>query len=190
MPGKNINILWTKQISFRNTYLKRKKNITPQLELEGAITMQIEDIFKKNSLNFQKVDISHITLFKPYPEKVTNYLKCMGKEIKLHRTEHGGAWTTLYNVNDIISSQEPICSEKNLLIIGNGLNGDLLTINLKNNHAGYIFHDDLYEENYTSIEEIYCELSFDIETFIEIALESETYPIDGTMAEQMKSIFQ
>ena len=70
-----------------------------------------------------------------------------------------------------------------MLVIGNGLNGDLLTINLKNTHIGYVFHDDLWEENYLNIEDIYCELPFDIEIFLKMVLEGKSYPIDGTMAE-------
>lgn len=145
--------------------------------------MKTEDIFRKNRVDFQQVDISHIEFFKSFPERVLDYLQCMGKTIRLHETEHGSAWTVLYNVKDIMDNQERICSENSLFVIGCGLNGDLLTINLKNNHAGYIFHDDLWEENYNDISDIYCELPFEFEAFIKMALESESYPIDGTMAE-------
>lgn len=144
--------------------------------------MEIEAIFRRNKIDFQQIDISHIPLFMSLPEKVKEYLKCMGKTIKWHETKSGSAWTTLYGIKDLINSQENICSENNLLIIGNGLNGDLLTVNLKNNHIGYVFHDDLYEENYSGIEEIYCELPFAIDIFLQMILETETYPIDGTMA--------
>ena len=110
----------------------------------------------------------------------------MGKTIKWHETQFGSAWTTLYSVNDIMNCQETICRENNLLVIGNGLNGDLLTINLKNNYIGYIFYDDLLEGNYSNIDDIYCELPFGIEKFLKMIADAENYPIDGTMAEEMK----
>ena len=140
----------------------------------------IETIFKKYKIDFQQVNLSHHPFFMSLslPEKVTEYLQCMGKTIKLHETEYGSVWTTLYNVKDLIDNQYPVCNEKNLLIIGNLLNGDLLTINLKNEHIGYIFHDDLWEENYLNIEDIYCELQFDIEIFLKTILEEKIYPID------------
>ena len=127
----------------------------------------IETIFKKYKIDFQQVNLSHHPFFMSLSlsEKVTEYLQCMGKTIKLHET-------------DLIDNQHPVCNEKNLLIIGHLLNGDLLTINLKNEHIGYIFHDDLWEENYLNIEDIYCELQFDIEIFLKTILEEKIYPID------------
>lgn len=41
----------------------------------------------------------------------------------------------------------------------------------------------------TTIEDIYCELPFDIEVFLNMVLEGKTYPINGTMAEKMKLFF-
>lgn len=140
----------------------------------------IKTIFEKNKIDFQQADISHnpFLMSLSLPEKATEYLQCMGKTIKLHETKYGSIWVTLYNVKDLIDCQYKVCNEKNLLIIGNLLNGDLLTINLKNNHIGYVFHDDLWEENYSSIEDIYCELPLDIEIFLKMILEDKIYPID------------
>ena len=98
-----------------------------------------EDFFIKNHVDFQQTDISHIPFLISLPDNIKDYLKCMGKTIKWHETQFGSAWTTLYSVNDIMNCQETICRENNLLVIGNGLNGDLLTINLKNNYIGLFF---------------------------------------------------
>ncbi len=149
--------------------------------------MGIKDIFIKNNIIFHSTDIPHTTLFHSLPESVAAYLNCMGKTIKLHETEYGSAWTVLYNIEEILNCQETICSENSLLVIGNGLNGDLLTVNLNNCHIGYIFSDDLWEENYDTIEDIYCELPFGIETFLHMAFEDDNYPIDGTMAEELNT---
>lgn len=156
--------------------------------MHGGTMTTIEDILRKNGVNFQPIDISHISFLMSLqlPDKVQNYLQCMGTTIKYHETNRGSAWTTLYNIKDLVEHQHPACNKNNLLVIGNGLNGDLLTINLKNTHIGYVFHDDLCEENYLNIEDIYCELPFDIEVFLKMVLEGKTYPMDGTMAEEMK----
>lgn len=151
--------------------------------------MNIKNIFKKNNIMFRPAEIPDTALFQSLPESIADYLKYMGKTIKLHETEYGSAWTVLYNIEEIQNCQETICSKNNLLVIGSGLNGDLLTINLKNCHIGYIFHDDLWEENYDKIEDIYCELPFGIETFLHMAFEDDSYPIDGTMAEEMNKTF-
>ena len=147
----------------------------------------IEDILRRNHVDFQQIDISQILCFMSIPNNVKEYLNCMGKTIKWHITQYGSAWTTLYSINDLMDYQETVCSDNNLLVIGNGLNGDIITINLKNSHVGYIFHDDLWEDNYSTIEDIYRELPFRIETFLQMVFETESYPIDGTMAEEMIS---
>lgn len=150
-------------------------------------TNQVEEIFRRNHVDFQQIDIAKIPCLMSLPDNVKEYLKCMGKTIKWHVTQFGSTWTTLYSVNELMECQEAVCSENNLLVIGSGLNGDLLTINLKNNHIGYIFHDDLWEENYSTIEDIYRELPLEIAFFLKMVFETETYPIDGTMAEEMIS---
>lgn len=144
----------------------------------------IEDILRKNGIDFRATDIEHSSFLMSLslPDKVKNYLQCMGMTIKYHETNYGSAWTTLYNINDLVEHQHPACNKNDLLVIGNGLNGDLLTVNLKNSCIGYVFHDDLWEESYLSIEDIYCELPFDIESFLKMVLEGKTYPMDGTMA--------
>lgn len=105
------------------------------------------------------------------------------KTIKLHETPYGSAYTTLYAIDNLKEEQYDICLINGLFVIGSGLNGDLLTINLKNLKVGYIFHDDLAEENYDSIEDIYIELPFSIDEFLKIAITTVDYPFDGTRAE-------
>ena len=148
---------------------------------------KIEDSLRRNHVDFHQIDIYQILCFMSIPNNVKEYLNCMGKTIKWHITQYGSAWTTLYSINDLMDYQETVCSDNNLLVIGNGLNGDIITINLKNSHVGYIFHDDLWEDNYSTIEDIYRELPFRIETFLQMVFETESYPIDGTMAEEIIS---
>ena len=53
----------------------------------------IEDILRKNGVNFQLIDISNISLLMslPLPDKVQNYLQCMGTTIKYHETNRGNS---------------------------------------------------------------------------------------------------
>jgi len=105
------------------------------------------------------------------------------KTMKLHETAHGSAYTTLYAIDKLKEEQYDICLINGLFVIGSGLNGDLLTINVKNLKVGYISHDDLEEENYGSIEDIYIELPLSIDEFLEKAIATVDYPFDGTRAE-------
>ena len=145
--------------------------------------MNIEELFKNYKIEFQKIDAVNAMFEESLLEEIVQYLSCMGKTIRLHETPHGSAYTTLFSVYELKREQCTICGKNELLIIGYGLNGDLLTINLKNSHVGYIFHDELCEENYDSIEDIYVELPFGIMTLLDMALAGKDYPFDGYMAE-------
>lgn len=126
-------------------------------------------------------------IFSTLPENIIQYFECMGNTIKLNETGYGSAYTTLFSIDDVEAEQNFVCTENRLLIIGCGLNGDLITINLLNSRVGYVFHDDLWEENYDVFEEIYVELPFGIEQFLNMAIENKDYPIDGNMAENMEN---
>lgn len=107
----------------------------------------------------------------------------LSKTIKLHKTSYGSAYTILYTIDKLKEEQYDVCLKNRLFVIGNGLNGDLLTINLNNLNVGYVFHSDLIEENYSTIDDIYIELPFSIDEFLKIAISTMDYPFDGTRAE-------
>lgn len=146
--------------------------------------MDIATLFEINNIKFRKVDAVGKLGMDSLPESIVSYLECMGTAIKLHETSYGSAYTTLFSMDEMKQEQDAICSQRGLLIIGCGLNGDLITINVENMHVGYVFHDDLWEENYEVIDDIYIELPFEIDTFLDMALKGIDYPIDGTMAEK------
>ena len=145
--------------------------------------MTIEKIFENSGSIIKKVDCFNDAFFGSLPEDILRYLKCMGTTVRLHETVHGSAYTTLFSIYDIKHEQDIICSENGLLIIGNGLNGDLLTINLSNRRVGYVFHDELWEDNFEVFEDIYIELPFEIDTFLNMAIEGTNYPYDGYTAD-------
>ena len=146
--------------------------------------MNLEKLFTQHNIPFQKADVMSLNKLNALPESVLCYLEYMGKEIRLNITPHESAKTTLYAAADIEMQQNEHCTEYGLLVIGNWLNGDLLTIHQRNGRVGYLFHDDLWEENYDVLEEIYVELPYDIEQFVEKALSGLEYPADGLMAEK------
>ena len=148
-------------------------------------TMTIVELFDKNNISYQSVVCSNDVFFSGLPISAIQYLNCMGSTISLNETTYGSAYTTLFSVDEIKNEQNTICTENNLLVIGYGLNGDLLTLSLSNSKVGYVFHDELREEFFEVFEDIYVEMPFKIEEFIEMAIENKNYPIDGTMAEKL-----
>lgn len=147
--------------------------------------MNIEELFKQNSISCKMVDCSADVFFAGLPINMIQYFNCMGRTISLNKTTYGSSYTTLFSVNEIKDEQYEICTKNNLLVIGCGLNGDLLTFSLLNSKVGYVFHDELWEETFDVFEDVYVELPFGIEEFLEMAIENRNYPIDGTMAEEL-----
>lgn len=147
--------------------------------------MNISELFKKNNISYKMVDCSRDVFFAVLPNNMIQYFNCMGRTISLNKTTYESAYTTLFSVNEIKDEQSTICTKNNLLVIGYGLNGDLLTFSLSNSKVGYVFHDELWEETFDEFEDIYVEMPFGIEEFLEMAIENRNYPIDGTMAEEL-----
>ena len=149
--------------------------------------MSISELLDKNDISYKTVVCFNDNFFSALPISVMQYLKCMGKTIILNKTVYGSAYTTLFSVDEIKEEQHSVCTANNLLVIGCGLNGDLLTVNLSNSKVGYVFHDELWDETetYEMFEDIYVEMPFEIEEFIEKAIENKNYPIDATMAEEL-----
>jgi len=145
--------------------------------------MDIKKLLSEHKINFTSAAVFEEDLGLKLTQSAAEYLSCMGNAVALHTTPNGSSCTLLYSVRDINEEQHPICTANNLLIIGNGLNGNLLVINLSNDNVGYIFHDDLEEENFDELADIYAEMPFGIERFLEMALGGGDYPIDGRAAE-------
>lgn len=147
--------------------------------------MNISEILEKHNISYKVADCSKDFFFERFPANIIQYFNCMGKTISLNKTMYGSAYTTLFATDEVKNEQNEICTENNLVVIGYGLNGDLLTLSLSNNKVGYVFHDELWEKTFEIFEDIYVEMPFEIEEFIEMAIENENYPIDGTMAERL-----
>ncbi len=147
--------------------------------------MNILEILEKHNVSYKVVDCSKDSFFARFPANIIQYFNCMGKTISLKKSMYGSANTTLLAIDEVKNEQNEICTANNLVVIGYGLNGDLLTLSLSNNKVGYVFHDELWEMTFEVFKDIYVEMPFEIEEFVKMAIENENYPIDGTMAERL-----
>ncbi len=78
------------------------------------------------------------------------------------------------------------CIDNGLLIIGYGLNGDPIVIDLNNKKIGYIFHDELWENEDVNPRDIYICLECSIPEFYYNSVTIFDYPVDGYEAETYK----
>lgn len=91
-------------------------------------------------------------------------------------------------VNDMpdnnIYEENKRCISEGLLIVGSGLNGDFIVLDLHNLKVGYVFHDDLWEEENINPRDIYVNLKCTIGEFYFNSLVIENFPVDGYEAEE------
>jgi hypothetical protein len=71
------------------------------------------------------------------------------------------------------------------LIIGCGLNGDPIAINLKTLKIGFIFHDILFENINTNIDKIFIGMNYSIEEVYYNAIFESNFPRDAYEAEDI-----
>jgi hypothetical protein len=95
---------------------------------------------------------------------------------------------SFYRINDIPEENSDFPNEKcikaYLLIIGYGLNGDYIVLNLKTSTVGYIFHDELYENEDIDIVDIYLDMKINLGYIFYQSINSEDFPVDGLQAER------
>lgn len=92
------------------------------------------------------------------------------------------------NVNNMVDiNLEEVngrCIAERLLIIGFGLNGDFVALNLNTSTVGYIFHDDLWENSDVNPMDIFINLDCTIGQFYYNSVTKEDFPVDGYEAER------
>ncbi|TXK83452.1 hypothetical protein FU659_13765 [Paenibacillus sp. N3.4] len=71
-----------------------------------------------------------------------------------------------------------------MLIIGSGLNGDMIVLDLDNLQIGYVFHDELWENDSISSREILICMNCSFGEFYNNSLTIDGYPVDGFQAER------
>lgn len=82
-------------------------------------------------------------------------------------------------VRENMDPQNHAVYKSGLLIIGSGLNGDPIVVNLSNGKVGYLCHDELWEsETSPDIASLHCELPYSLGDFYLGAVISEDFPVD------------
>lgn len=84
---------------------------------------------------------------------------------------------------EILYEEHKRCIDNGLFIIGYGLNGDPIVIDLNTKKIGYIFHDELWEDEDVNPREIYISLECSIPQFYYNSVTIVDYPVDGYEAE-------
>lgn len=96
-------------------------------------------------------------------------------------------------VNDIpennLWEENKRCIDEDLLIIGSGLNGDFIVVDLNTLKVGYVFHDEIWEDEEAIVRENYISLNCSIGHFYYNALTIEEFPVDGREAEEYMDQF-
>ncbi|PEJ54383.1 hypothetical protein CN692_20005 [Bacillus sp. AFS002410] len=91
-------------------------------------------------------------------------------------------------VNDIpdnnLWEENKRCIDEGLLIIGSGLNGDFIVVDLQTLKVGYVFHDEIWEDEDAIVRENYINLNWSIGQFYYNALTMQEFPVDGFQAEE------
>ena len=114
------------------------------------------------------------------PEVLKEYLKLMEQPIDLQQTDAGAAVTSLLSQDEIAGYLQNILykalPEHTLFPVGRGLNGDILCVNLKNGHVGYVYQKE-FTENCEEFAEVYQELPLTLDQFLDFAFYKQNYHV-------------
>ena len=78
------------------------------------------------------------------------------------------------------------CLKERLLIIGSGLNGDPVVVDLDTLTTGFIFHDELWENDEVNVREIHVDSGFKVgKFFYNASKEIDTFPADAYKAAEI-----
>lgn len=76
------------------------------------------------------------------------------------------------------------CLLSGLLIIGSGRNGDWVVVDLNTLKVGYVFHDELWENEEVDVRDIFVSLDCSIGEFYHNIVTVNDYPVDGYDVEE------
>lgn len=86
-----------------------------------------------------------------------------------------------HNLDEVSRS----CIGAGLLIIGSGLNGDPIVVDVSTLKVGFVFHDQLYEEE-VAPREVLVSMNCSIGKFYLNSVQLKNYPVDAYQAEEYK----
>lgn len=149
---------------------------------------KIKKLFEENNVKISVLPMKKCFEADDLPQPLKEYLTLINLPVKINVTPHGSALTYLMTqkeIEEIYKDELSIpCIEHGYLIIGSGLNEDLLCVNIENGKVGYAFHDDLWENSYDDFNDIYIELPLYLDEFLDMAFNKKDYPFDGYEAEE------
>lgn len=88
-----------------------------------------------------------------------------------------------YNLEESIS-----CIENDLLVIGSGLNGDPVVIDIRDYSIGFVFHDELWEKQELNARDAFISMKISFGCFYQNAVnDEENFPRDAYEAEKKLS---
>ena len=139
----------------------------------------------KEIVSFESINQETLKFFIDYqiPEEILLFMKKFSFSQNL-------IFNRIYfdKVNEIPSNnlweENRRCIEEGFLIIGSGLNGDFIVVDLKTLKVGYVFHDEIWENEDAIVRENYINLNWSIGQFYYNALTMEEFPVDGFQAEE------
>lgn len=80
------------------------------------------------------------------------------------------------------------CIQEGLLIIGSGLNGDPVVIDMETMTLGFIFHDELWEDTSIKARDVHIDTRLSIGQFYWNAVsQKDDFPVDAYEAEEVYS---
>ncbi len=151
-----------------NQYYEKVKELTDQQRCyKESISQETKEYFKSINLPkelydfFEKNSYSNFITFKKVIFDKVNTFQRNNKEILNHEKYR-----------------------KKYLIIGNGLNGDPIAVNLMSLHVGFIFHDILFEDENADVDEIFVDMKSTISEFYYNSIFRDKFPVDAYQAEE------
>ena len=92
--------------------------------------------------------------------------------------------------NDIekenLDKQNINCINEGLLIIGSGLNGDPVVVDLHTFKVGFVFHEEIWEDSSVKARSAFIDTGLSIGQFyFNAATQMDTFPVDGYEAEEI-----
>ncbi|WP_051227066.1 DUF1871 family protein [Butyrivibrio sp. MC2013] len=154
---------------------------------------RIKQLFTENNITFTERKFS---LFDNanLPDDIKRWIEIMGSTIQLDLTPYGSAGVYLYSQKELFEEysdeHDKIIKDNNYFVIGFGPNGDLTCIDKADGKLAFIYHDTLWEETYTSFDELVEKTDLDLKDFLYLVLSGQKYPLDAFDAKDYMKIKQ
>ena len=93
---------------------------------------------------------------------------------------------TNYMAENNLEDENRNCIEEGLLIIGAGLNGDPVVVDMETLSVGFVFHDELWEDTSLKAQSVYINTGLSIgEFYLNAATQKDSFPKDAYQAREV-----